>query len=223
MAMSRDEIDDYTNSMHEGLKGSSGHLEIKYMIIFAGLGVICAAGLMYFVFSMLSNIAFDDLTDEEELLKSGGEQSDRQGLIDSSDGKCAVCRMDTKGQGSTWQTTGVGGCGYLTCNDCFVNYCPLKERCEICGQFYCYRRGRVTFIDLMKEEQEKEMQRKHLPSREEDAQDAEFEEYVAKINNEDSRYKATIKNEDDDGLRRRVVSGGGHSHGGVACNGDHSS
>ena len=105
MAMSRDEIDDYTNSMHEGLKGSSGHLEIKYMLIFTGLGVICAAGLMYFVFSMLSNIAFDDLTDEEELLKSGGDQSDRQGLIDSSDGKCAVCRMDTKGQGSTWQVS----------------------------------------------------------------------------------------------------------------------
>ena len=80
----------------------------------------------------------------------------------------------------------------------------------------------MTFIDLMKEEQEKETQRKHLPSREEDAQDAqdaqdaEFEEYVAKINNEDSRYKAAIKNEDDDGLRRRVVVGGGHSHGGVA-------
>jgi hypothetical protein len=132
--------------------GRGGHLEWYYIIMACFAGILTAGGLMYSIFKMVQNVAFDSLTEEDIFDGLADDTDNSTGLIDSEDGRCAICSKDTKG--NEWQKAGVGGCGYLSCNECYVGYEPLKRRCEMCGQFLCYRRGRVTFIELMKEEEE---------------------------------------------------------------------
>ena len=78
----------------------------------------------------------------------------------------------------------------MTCHECFSTYQPLPERCERCGQFYCYRRERVTFIELLNEEgggednQEKEDHTNNVPK------------LVV--------VESQMSQKEDDGLRRRA-------------------
>ena len=227
-AMSTEEVEYWTNSMnqddaanppatidsslhrpielefHDGPTTGS-HLETQYIVLFCVLGIMAAGLVMYCVFSMVQNISFDDLTEEDLAWQKannlGESECNDTNLLDSNDGTCAICRKDTKGQGSEWQTTGVGGCGYLTCHECFIGYVPLNERCVVCGQFYCYRRGRVTFIDLQKDEAENEKRRMNGG-------------VISTIVGEDDVYDSgddTVDAQVDalstsgDGLRRRVV------------------
>jgi hypothetical protein len=202
-AMTPEEVEYWTNSMNQqqtppqpnqmvyhnnGRGGSGGHLEWQYIIFAALIGILTAFGVMYSLFQMIQNVAFEPLTDQEKL--EAMSEVDTSELLDSSDGKCVCCRKETQGNGNAWQTTGIGGCGYLTCHECFSTYQPLPERCERCGQFYCYRRERVTFIELLNEEgggednQEKEDHTNNVPK------------LVV--------VESQMSQKEDDGLRRRA-------------------
>ena len=205
--MSTEEVEYWTNSMGEappptgqilGAPPTGSHLEMQYIIIAILIGSLTAGGLMYSLFRMIQNVAFDPLTEEEKLQALYHVPTTE--LIDSSDGKCVVCRKDTRGKGREWQTTGVGGCGYLTCDECFSGYKPLANRCEICGQFYCYRRGRVTFIELMNEaEVDDENNNVDIDKRKRSDVRTETED-------EEERKTGTRDENKDDGLRRRGVA-----------------
>ena len=86
-AMSTEEVEYWTNSMnqddappptildsslhrpielefHDGPTTGS-HLETQYIVLFCVLGIMAAGLVMYCVFSMVQNISFDDLTEED--------------------------------------------------------------------------------------------------------------------------------------------------------------
>jgi len=210
-AMTAEEVEYWTNSMnhedassssniqfHDGVGGGNG-LEIRYIMMFGVLGVLCAALVMYVIFSMIQNVAFDDLTDEEWSQANDSDAGANSSLLANSDGCCVLCEKNTTGKGSEWQTTGLGGCGYLTCHDCFVGYVPLKERCVVCGQFYCYRRDRVTFIDLQREEGDSQKDSSKVKK------SGHFSSPYDSGDDDQNMIGKQSAQDKEDGLRRRVV------------------
>ena len=163
-AMTQEELDRWTEDLFQDEIGADYQRTMKpqpfWIAVFILLGFVFAALFVWVLYFALTRCVDDDLgavTSEDVRLhystnknNSAEGEGANSGLIDDTSGKCAVCREKKKG-GSSWKTSGFGGCGYLVCNDCYVNYRPLEERCVMCGQFYCYRRGRVTFSDLEKE------------------------------------------------------------------------
>ena len=168
-AMTQEELDQWTADLfeheHGGDAAGGNHATVIkpepfWIAVFVILGIGLAGLVVWFLYYVLTNCVDDDLgavTSEDIRLhysnnkKSGGGG----GLIDDTSGKCAICYQKKQTvDGKAWQTSGYGGCGYLVCNHCYVNYRPLAERCVACGQFYCYRRGRVTFSDLEKDNEQ---------------------------------------------------------------------
>ena len=147
----------------------SSHMQAVWVVVACLGGVGAAVLVMWGVFRAVSAMADDDLSVDEwdrrhaiASARVGGHgHGHRHGAsenskIDDTSGKCAICGQKHQG-GVTWQQNGFGGCGYLTCHECYINYRPLASRCEMCGQFYCYRRGRVTFKDLSEAEAQGEI------------------------------------------------------------------
>jgi hypothetical protein len=179
-AMTQEELDHWTADVFQGEHGpgSGGggggeallpmaKPEPFWIAVFIVLGVGSAGLFVWLMWYLLKKCVDDDLgavTSEDIRLHysnkhssrgggGGGDGGGGGGLIDDMSGKCAVCREKQK-DGKGWRTSGYGGCGYLVCNDCHANYRPLAERCVACGQFYCYRRGWVTFSDLERDNEQ---------------------------------------------------------------------
>ena len=87
----------------------------------------------------------------------------------------------------------------MTCHDCFVGYVPLKERCVVCGQFYCYRRDRVTFIDLQREEGDSQKDSSKVKK------SGHFSSPYDSGDDDQNMIGKQSAQDKEDGLRRRVV------------------
>ena len=154
-AMTQEELDRWTEDMFEQVRSQPVvKPETFWIIVFILLGVLMAVIFVGALYWIMKKCVDEDLGGSSEdvrlqFLANQNEKGDeaRSALINDMSGKCAVCH-EMKKSGTNWRTSGFGGCGYLVCKECYVNYKPLEERCVMCGQFYCYRRGRVTFEEL---------------------------------------------------------------------------
>lgn len=156
-AMTQEELDSWTEDVFKQVGSRPvAKPQTFWIIVFILLGILMAMIFVGILYWIMRKCVDEDLGGSSEDIRLQFIANDKEGgmsspLLNDMSGRCAVCHNISKA-GKNWRSSGFGGCGYLVCKECYANYKPLEERCVVCGQFYCYRRGRVTFEELERQE-----------------------------------------------------------------------
>ena len=98
-----------------------------YMI----LGILLGSGpAIYFLYKMLRDI--DESNFDEIVVQKNKSKQDRAEA-------CGICSTT----GTRENPLSLGGCGTITCENCYKTYKPLPQRCPFCQAYLCYRKYRT--------------------------------------------------------------------------------
>ena len=108
-----------------------------YMILGILFGSVPA---IYCLFKMLRDIDqsyFDEIDLSNTIVQKEVNKRDR-------DDMCKICSTT----GTRENPLSLGGCGTITCENCYKKYKPLPDRCPFCQAYLCYRKYRTPLYSF---------------------------------------------------------------------------